>query len=103
MSVRMLRRTRAVVAQQSTSERRVTRAMATACASAKASRMPSAGSKLWQACKTKLRGLAKVDWTFTFAAAADDLVRVPKLIGPWDEPSYTRLLSGLCRTLADCR
>jgi transposase len=31
--------------------------------------------------QTKLRGLAKVDWAFTFAAAAYDLVRVPKLIG----------------------
>lgn len=31
--------------------------------------------------KTKLRGLAKVDWAFTFAAAAYNLVRLPKLIG----------------------
>ena len=31
--------------------------------------------------QTKLRGLTKVDWAFTFAAAADDLVRLPKLIG----------------------
>jgi transposase len=31
--------------------------------------------------QTKLRGLAKVDWAFTFAAAAYNLVRVPKLIG----------------------
>ena len=30
--------------------------------------------------KTKLRGLPKVDWAFTFAAAAYNLVRVPKLI-----------------------
>ena len=30
--------------------------------------------------QTKLRGLAKVDWAFTFAAAYD-LVRLPKLIG----------------------
>ena len=30
--------------------------------------------------QTKLRGLAKVDWAFTFAAAAYDLVRLPKLI-----------------------
>lgn len=30
--------------------------------------------------KTKLRGLSKVDWTFTFAAAAYNLVRAPKLI-----------------------
>ena len=30
--------------------------------------------------KTKLRGLPKVDWSFTFAAAADNLVRAPKLI-----------------------
>jgi hypothetical protein len=27
------------------------------------------------------QGLAKVDWAFTFAAAAYDLVRLPKLIG----------------------
>ena len=31
--------------------------------------------------KAKLRGLAKVDWAFTFAAAAYDLVRIPKLVG----------------------
>jgi len=31
--------------------------------------------------KTKLRGLPKVDWAFTFAAAAYNLVRIPKLIG----------------------
>jgi hypothetical protein len=30
--------------------------------------------------QTKLRGLAKVDWAFTFAATAYDLVRLPKLI-----------------------
>jgi transposase len=30
--------------------------------------------------KTKLRGLPKVDWIFTFAAAAYNLVRAPKLI-----------------------
>jgi len=34
--------------------------------------------------KTKLRGLAKVDWAFTFAAAAYNLIRLPKLLG---EPS----------------
>jgi IS5 family transposase len=31
--------------------------------------------------KTKLRGLPKVDWAFTFAAAAYSLVRAPRLIG----------------------
>jgi transposase len=31
--------------------------------------------------QTKLRGLAKVDWAFTFVAAAYSLVRLPKLIG----------------------
>lgn len=31
--------------------------------------------------KTKLRGLPKVDWAFTFAAAAYNLVRAPKLLG----------------------
>ena len=30
--------------------------------------------------QTKLRGLAKVDWAFTFATAAYNLVRAPKLI-----------------------
>ena len=30
--------------------------------------------------KTKLRGLAKVDWAFTFAAAAYNLVRLPRLL-----------------------
>jgi transposase len=30
--------------------------------------------------QTKLRGLPKVDWTFTFAAAAYNLVRAPRLI-----------------------
>jgi hypothetical protein len=29
--------------------------------------------------QTKLRGLRKVDWAFAFAAAAYDLVRLPKL------------------------
>ena len=31
--------------------------------------------------QTKLRGLPKVDWAFTFAAAAYNLVRAPKLRG----------------------
>ena len=31
--------------------------------------------------KTKVRGLAKVDWAFTFAAAAYNLIRLPKLLG----------------------
>jgi hypothetical protein len=31
--------------------------------------------------QTKLRGLPKVDWAFTLAAAAYNLVRLPKLIG----------------------
>lgn len=31
-------------------------------------------------CQMKLRGLAKVDWAFTFAAAAYNLVRLPKLM-----------------------
>jgi transposase len=31
--------------------------------------------------QTKLRGLPKVDWAFTFAAAAYNLLRAPKLIG----------------------
>jgi hypothetical protein len=30
--------------------------------------------------KTKLRGLPKVDWAFSFVAAAYNLVRVPKLL-----------------------
>ena len=30
--------------------------------------------------KTKLRGVAKVDFAFTFAAAAYNLVRLPKLL-----------------------
>ena len=31
--------------------------------------------------RTKLRGLQKVDWSFTFAAAAYNLIRLPKLLG----------------------
>ncbi|WP_429591815.1 IS5 family transposase [Sphingomonas zeicaulis] len=31
--------------------------------------------------KSKLRGLHKVDWAFTFAAAAYNLIRLPKLLG----------------------
>ncbi len=31
--------------------------------------------------KTKVRGLAKGDWAFTFAAAAYNLIRLPKLLG----------------------
>jgi len=30
--------------------------------------------------KAKLRGLLKVEWVFTFAAAAHNLVRAPKLV-----------------------
>ena len=30
--------------------------------------------------QTKFRGLVKVDWAFTFATVAYNLVRVPKLI-----------------------
>ncbi len=30
--------------------------------------------------RTKLRGLRKVDWSFTFAAAAYNLIRLPKLL-----------------------
>ena len=30
--------------------------------------------------RTKLRGLAKVDWSFTFAVAAYNLIRLPKLL-----------------------
>lgn len=32
--------------------------------------------------RTKLRGLERVDWAFTFAAAAYKLTRLPKLLGP---------------------
>ncbi|SDA30273.1 IS5 family transposase [Sphingomonas sp. NFR15] len=31
--------------------------------------------------RTKLRGLEKVDWSFTFAAAAYNLIRLPRLLG----------------------
>ena len=31
--------------------------------------------------RTRLRGLARVDWSFTFAAAAYNLIRLPKLLG----------------------
>ena len=31
--------------------------------------------------RTKLRGLEKVDWSFTFAAATYNLIRLPKLLG----------------------
>jgi len=31
--------------------------------------------------RTKLRGLARVDWSFIFAAAAYNLIRLPKLLG----------------------
>ena len=34
----------------------------------------------------ELRGLPKVDWRFTFAAAAYNLVRVPKLIAAMTAP-----------------
>ena len=30
--------------------------------------------------KTKLRGLPKVDWAFTFVVAAYNLIRLPKLL-----------------------
>lgn len=33
------------------------------------------------AVRTKLRGLARVRWSFTLAAAAYNLIRLPKLIG----------------------
>jgi IS5 family transposase len=32
--------------------------------------------------QTKLRGIAKVDWAFSFAVAAYILVRTPKLLAP---------------------
>ena len=31
--------------------------------------------------RTRLRGLTRVDWSFTFAAAAYNLIRLPKLLG----------------------
>jgi hypothetical protein len=31
--------------------------------------------------RPKLRGCPKLDWAFTFAAAAYNLVRLPKLLG----------------------
>ena len=31
--------------------------------------------------KTRHRGLARVDWQFTLALAAYDLIRLPKLLG----------------------
>lgn len=31
--------------------------------------------------KTRFKGRPKVDWAFTFAAAAYNLVRAPKLVG----------------------
>lgn len=34
--------------------------------------------------RTKLRGLERVDWSFTFAAAAYNLIRLLKLLGPAD-------------------
>jgi hypothetical protein len=31
--------------------------------------------------KTRHRGLERVGWSFTFTAAAYDLIRIPKLLG----------------------
>jgi hypothetical protein len=53
--------------------------------------------------QTKLRGLPKVDWAFTFAAAAYNLVRVPELMGATHDQARAGLLPRLRRTLADHR
>ena len=68
----------------STGARPVMPAMPSASASASASRKASAGSRPSPArSKTKFRGRERVGWAFTFAAAAYNLVRLPKLMaGP---------------------
>lgn len=67
--------------QQSTGARRVTPAMPPVSGSVRASRRTAAGSSPSPACaRPGLRGLARVNLAFTLAAAAYNLVRLPKLI-----------------------
>ena len=75
------------VAQNSAAARRSTGgrpgmpAMPPASASASGSRRPSAGSRPSAGLrKTRFVGRARSDWAFTFAAAAYNLVRLPKLL-----------------------
>ena len=58
---------------------------------------------MWADCANQAPGLAKVDWAFTFAAAAYDLVRLPKLIEVRHEPERAGLRPRLRRALADHR
>ena len=64
----------------STGAPRATPATRSASAFASGSRKPSAGSRPSPARKTKFRGRERVGWAFTFAAAAYNLVRLPKLM-----------------------
>ena len=64
-----------------THARRGTAAMPSVSASVSASKRRSAGSRrVPRQEKTKFRGRGRVGWAFTFAAAAYNLVRLPKLI-----------------------
>ena len=67
--------------RRSTHARRGTAAMPSVSASASASKRRSAGIKtVARQEKTKFRGRGRVGWAFAFAAAAYNLVRLPKLI-----------------------
>jgi hypothetical protein len=78
----MWRRTSTVAVRPLMDARRAIAAIRPACVSASASRRRSAGwiKTVAGQDKTKFRGRDRVGWAFTFAAAAYDLVRLPKLM-----------------------
>ncbi|MDQ0323583.1 hypothetical protein QO002_005789 [Pararhizobium capsulatum DSM 1112] len=76
----MWRRTSMVATPPLTGARRAIPAMGSACVSASASEAFGWIKTVAGQDKTKFRGRDRVGWAFTFAAAAYDLVRLPKLM-----------------------
>src|SRR5271166_1705887 len=103
MCGRMWRKITTDDARRSTSERPVTTA----------TRRASVGTRIEEVLgwiktaaglrKTKLRGRPIVDWAFTFAVAADNLARAPKLVGRRHDQAHASLRPCLCRAMADRR
>ena len=74
-------RTQRAAARPSTGARRAIPAMPSASASASGLKSCLAGQRLAGQRKTRFRGLPRVRWAFTFAMAAYNLIRLPKLLG----------------------